>query len=264
MEPVSTQAVILRSLPVGESDTLLDLFTRETGRLTCLVKGGNRSRKRFGGLLLSAHLLQVEVVPPRSGDLFRLQAAFLHESFLGLRLDWRRWLMAGPVLELLLRAFAPHAPHPSSLDLALLTLGRLAKAEDPSEMGSALLIFLTRLLSQLGYGLSLTACPLCGGSLTEVCRLSLAGGLVCARCRPESQARQTPPGLVKGLLAAQTLEPPALARLRFPPALLCQGLDFVAEFWRRVLGHDLPSLDLAGQAMTAIKALPPARAMSSL
>jgi DNA repair protein RecO (recombination protein O) len=251
VEPLHVEALLLRSLPVGESDILLDLFSRQMGRLTCLVKGAKRSRKRFSGLLLSAHLLQADLAPPKSGDLWRLEAASLGQSFLGLRLDWRRWLMAGPVLELLLRACGPHDPHPASLDLALVTLDRLARAGDSGEMGSALLIFLTRLASQLGYGLSLEACPLCGRSLTQDCRLSLAGGLVCGECRCEPQARPTPPGLVKGLLAAQTLEQPALTRLRFPPALLGQGLDFLAAFWRQVLGHDLPSLDLMGQAMAS-------------
>ena len=44
MEPLRTEALLLRSLPVGESDMLLDLFTRELGRAACLVKGGKRSQ----------------------------------------------------------------------------------------------------------------------------------------------------------------------------------------------------------------------------
>jgi DNA repair protein RecO (recombination protein O) len=250
MEPRRVQGLVLRLRELGESDLLVDLFTAELGRATALAKGGRRSRKRFAGLLLSGHLLEAHLAPPKKGsDLWRLEAASLAERHLGLRRDHRRLLAAGPVWELLLRATAVHDPQPLALELSLLTLARLAAAADRAALASGLIAHLARLLSLMGYGLSLEACLVCAKDPGPSPRLSLAGGAVCSRCQIEG-AWQVPAGLVRGLAAAQGLEPRALARLAFPPAAAAPGLAFLAEFWRRAVGHDLPALGLAQRLLS--------------
>ncbi|MFH1033387.1 MAG: DNA repair protein RecO [Pseudomonadota bacterium] len=246
-QPRRLAALVLRLRPLGESDLMVDLFSREMGRLSALAKGGKRSQKRFFGLLLAAHHLEVDLVPGKQGGLWLMESARLLRHHLGLRQDYRRLLLAGPVLELLLRATAPHDPHPGALDLALLTLARLERASEPQEMASALVIFLTRLLGEQGYGLGLDTCLHCGRPLEAIARprLSLAGGLACAACPPSPRDRQVPPGLIKSLQSALALAPTALGNLRLSPALLRPALAFLGDFWRHVVGHDLPSLELA-------------------
>lgn len=244
----TASALVLRLTPQGESDIRLDLFTRERGRLAALAKGGKRSRRRFTGLLLLAHYLEVELRPPRrGGELLWLDGAQLVLPFLGLRQDFRRFLAASPVLELLLRATAAGDPQPAVLELALLSLSRLEQADTPLEMLCALVVFLTRLLRELGYGLELRRCLRCGGPALEgqAARLSLEGGLVCGRCGGGRGVVQVPAGLVRGLAAAASLEPAALARLSFTPGTLRPALEFLSRFWRQVTGRELPSLAAA-------------------
>jgi DNA repair protein RecO (recombination protein O) len=254
METRRSEALILRLRGLGESDLLADLFTPEMGRATALVKGGKRSKKRFFGLLLTGHFLDVQLAPPRKGsDLWRLEAASLLAPHVGLRQDFRRLIAASPVWELLLRATAPHDPHAPALDLALATLARLDKTRETAGLASALAAYLVRLLKELGYGLSLDACLICGRPShgAKATRLSMAGGLVCGLCPHESTHHggaavwDVPAGLVKGLAAAQEMELGALGRLRFPAAVLKPSLAFLTEFWRRVAAHDLPSLEVA-------------------
>ncbi len=243
-----TPGLVLRLRQTGESDVLLDLFTRRLGRATALAKGGKRSRKRFCGLLLTGQYLELNLAPVKGGsDLWRLEAARLGRPFLGLRQDYRRLLAAGPVWELLLRGSALHDPQPSLLDLALVTLERLERADSRGEMLSALVVFLTRLLSLSGYGLNLEGCLYCGRPYRpdEKMLLSLEGGLTCS-CRPRDRAAQAaPPGLVMGLRAAQSLELEALSRLGLARNLLAPALGFLSRFWRRVLAQDLLSLNSA-------------------
>ncbi len=243
-----TPGLILRLRQTGESDVLLDLFTLGLGRATALAKGGKRSRKRFCGLLLTGQYLELSLAPVKGGsDLWRLEAARLRRPFLGLRQDYRRLLAAGPVWELLLRGSATHDPQPRVLELALLTLERLGRAESSGEMLSALVVFLTRLLSLSGYGLNLEGCLYCGRPYRpdERMLLSLEGGLVCPCRPPERGAQSAPPGLVMALRAAQALEPEALGRLGLARDLLAPALGFLSRFWRRVLVHDLLSLEAA-------------------
>jgi DNA repair protein RecO (recombination protein O) len=245
--------LILRLGGLGESDLLLDLFARDMGRVTALVKGGKRSQKRFFGLLLSGHYIEAHLAPSKKGsDLWRLDAASLLAAHVGLRRDYRRLIAAAPVWELLLRLTATQDPHPPALDLALATLNRLECANEPAELAAGLIVFLTRLLKELGYGLCLDVCLLCGRPHAQAAsaRLSLAGGLVCGLCPGQSHGHggatwQVPAGLIKGLAAAQEMELRALGRLRFPAAVLGPGLAFLTEFWRRVAGRDLASLEVA-------------------
>lgn len=241
------RGVVLRLRGLGESDLLVDLFSRGAGRLTAVAKGGRRSKRRFFGLLLSAHILEAELAPTKSGDLWRLSEASLIERHLGLRADFRRWLAAGPVLELLLRATAAHDPHPAAFDLAAAVLGRLAAASRPNELSSALVIFLARLGRELGYGLELGRCVRCGRPAGQVRqpRLSPSGGLVCEPCAGGPGERPVAPGTLLGLAAALSLEPAALLRLKLTKAAAAEAWPFLARYWQDIAGRDLPSLGVA-------------------
>lgn len=239
--------LLLRQRSLGESDLMLDVFTSSMGRMTALAKGGKRSKQRFFGVLLDAHLLEMNLEPTKSPDLWRLASARVLSSHLGLRQDYRRLLAAGPVLELLLRATPVQAPQQGVLELALITLSRMEQGNGTAELGSALAIFLARLLDLLGYGLNLEACLHCGRPVERMksLRLTLGGGVVCPSCPAGNRDQHVSPGLVKFLAAARALEPRPLSRLCLPAGQLPLALGFLADFWREVVGHDLPSLGLA-------------------
>lgn len=245
MDASVTPALILRARPFKESDILLDVYGQSWGRSVLLVRGGVKSRKRFFGLLLSGHYLEMAAGPLPKSDLLALRSAAMLQPHQGLRLDYRRWLHAGPVLELLLRATALHDPMPKVLSLTLTTLNRLSIAASHSEMSALLIVFLTSLLKELGFGLNLSHCLNCGKPLSGIKQayLSMEGGLVCGDCPVDASRRPVPLGVVRGLGAIDALA--ASTRLGFTPSLLDPAYDFLSEFWRRVVGHDLPSLDLA-------------------
>ena len=46
-----TEAVVLRSLRLGEADRVLHLYTPSRGRVGAVAKGVRRTRSRFGGRL---------------------------------------------------------------------------------------------------------------------------------------------------------------------------------------------------------------------
>ncbi|MCB2192075.1 MAG: DNA repair protein RecO [Deltaproteobacteria bacterium] len=248
--------LVLRLRPLGESDLMLDVFTASMGRITALAKGGKRSKQRFFGVLLDAHLLEMNLEPTKSPDLWRLASARVLSSHVGLRQDYRRLLAAGPVLELLLRATPVQAPQDGVLELALATLSRMEQGNSPVELASGLAIFLVRLLDLLGYGLNLEACLHCGRPLEQMksMRLTLGGGLVCPSCPAGHREHQAPPGLIKFLSVARSLDARSLSRLGLPAGQSPQALLFLADFWREVVGHDLPSL---GLALRSLKAPPP-------
>ncbi len=249
--PLITHGLLLAARERRESDLLLDLYTHHRGRLTALARGARRSRKRFLGLLLTAHHLELHLSPPRGDEPWGLAVAALRRDHRPLREHWRRWLTAGPVLETLRRTTPPEESQPELLALALLTLQRLERAANPGETASALVVYLVRLLARLGHGLHLQDCLRCRRPAAGLGRafLTLEGGLLCPACAAAGRAEEVAPGLIRGLAAAQNLETTALGRLGFPRPLALQALAFLARFAQAQLERRLPSLELAHQSL---------------
>jgi DNA repair protein RecO (recombination protein O) len=254
---IKTPGILLNLTETGESDLRLDAFTLEYGRLSALAKGGKRSKKRFFGLLLLAQELELNLrLTAKGGDLWLLESASLLQAHAGLRQDYRRFLAAMPVLELLLRSSGAWDPHPHIYELALASLERLEQAKTLPEMGSVVLVFLVRLLQETGHGLNLTTCLKCGKPLDKVQnpRLSLAGGLACRGHGLGAPEVELTLGLIKGLNRAADLDNSALKRLSFPLGQLRPGLAYLTRFWQEVLQHDLLSLGTLQRELGAKRA----------
>jgi DNA repair protein RecO (recombination protein O) len=243
--PELALGLILRGRPWGESDFLLDIFTDHQGRISALAKGGQRSKRRFVGLLLSAQLLNLGLKTYPKSNLRLLSQATLITSYAKLREDYQRWLAAGPILELLLRGTAYLAPMPEILYLAIISLKRIAQSQHHLEQYNALLLFINRFLQESGCGLHLGRCLLCGQDTASApAALSLQGGLVCRRCRPHEPAIS--PGIINILRASQGIELNALPRLSFTQPQIKQLMPFMSAFARQALNQDFLSFDLVG------------------
>ena len=51
MQKLTTEALVLRAVDLGESDRVVQLLTPETGRIAAIAKGARRSVRRFPGTL---------------------------------------------------------------------------------------------------------------------------------------------------------------------------------------------------------------------
>ncbi|MFM7783038.1 MAG: DNA repair protein RecO [Gammaproteobacteria bacterium] len=141
-------AFVLHSRPYRESSLLLELLTREHGRVAAVARSARASRKGLGSVLQPFQSLLVSW--SGRGELKTLTAA-------------ERWQPLPPVSgerlfsalylnELLLRALAPQDPHPPLYDAYALLLPGLAGAPDIEPL---LRGFELGLLRELGYALEL-------------------------------------------------------------------------------------------------------------
>src|SRR6201999_2730271 len=72
MAVLTSEAVVLRTWPVHESDLIVSFFSREHGRVKGLAKAALKSRKRFGGALEPMTVARAWFVHRPKQDLFRL------------------------------------------------------------------------------------------------------------------------------------------------------------------------------------------------
>jgi DNA repair protein RecO (recombination protein O) len=155
-----TQAVVLRAVSYGESDRVITLFGRDTGKLSALARGARKSQRRFaGGLSLCA--LGSAAIRERAGaDLVTLERFDATESHASLGSDVARMAHAAYAAELVGKLCAPRQVEPAVFDW-LADFLRFLDGEGAS--AERLRVFEIGLLSRLGFGPVLDTCAACGG-----------------------------------------------------------------------------------------------------
>jgi DNA repair protein RecO (recombination protein O) len=76
-----TEAIILKTFPLGEADRLVSFFGRSSGRVRGVAAGARRVKNRYGSTLEVLSHVQIWYVERETRDLVRIQQADLLESF---------------------------------------------------------------------------------------------------------------------------------------------------------------------------------------
>ncbi len=199
---LDTRAVVLGSRPLGESDRILVLFTREAGRLDAVAKGVRKTKSRWGGRLEPFNV--TDLVLFRGRSLATVTAAELVAGFAHLRADRRALTAAAVTCEAAARLFAEEAPHERVFNL----LCRALKAFDEGFSGEAaaaplLLGAVVKLLHEAGFLPVLDHCVCCGEGREASGFSASRGGLVCGDCAGEGVPIS--PDAVEALRGAVTL-----------------------------------------------------------
>lgn len=198
----ATLGVVLRTTPVGESDLVVQLFTRDHGRVSAIARGARRSRRRFGGGLEPLVLLSIELGRRKRGaDLWGLDAVEPREDHRGLAADPIGLGHASYGLELIRELAPPESPEPALLALVVALWRALAAGPSPSVLRG----FELALCRLLGHEVALARCAACGSDdLGRAVFDPVRGGAVCERCAPLSRTvgvRPLPEGARRHLLA---------------------------------------------------------------
>jgi len=143
-----TPCFILHSRSYLESSLILDVFSREHGRLHLIAKGAKREKSGFSGLLQPyQRLLMAWRGKSELMTLTDVDTDIESYELLDIR------LIAGfYVNELLVRLLHQHEPHPELFDLYDKAIFNLSDSEN---IDAVLRIFEKGLLQSLGYGLVL-------------------------------------------------------------------------------------------------------------
>ncbi|MDX6480737.1 MAG: repair protein RecO [Gaiellaceae bacterium] len=187
----TTEAVVLRSIRLGEADRVLHLYTRANGRVGAVAKGVRKTMSRFGGRLeLLSH---VDLVLHRGrSDLETVTGVQLVDSHHDTREDYYRFSVGMIGAEAMLRLF----PEQEANDRAFGAVTRFLELLDESPHAAVTptldplgLAFQLKLLWLSGYLPHVTGCAECGAVNEPLVGYSpKAGGAVCARCAGPAEA----------------------------------------------------------------------------
>ena len=200
----STEAVVLRSIRLGEADRVLHLYTRANGRVGAVAKGVRKTLSRFGGRLeLLSH---VDLVLHRGrSDLETVTGVQLVDSHRGTREDYYRFSVGMIGAEAMLRLF----PEQEANERAFGAVVRFLELLDETPHAAVTptldplgLSFQLKLLWLSGYLPHISGCAECGAADEPLVGYSpKAGGAVCARCAGPAEALALSADGVAGITA---------------------------------------------------------------
>jgi DNA repair protein RecO (recombination protein O) len=183
----STEAVVLRSIRLGEADRVLHLYTRARGRVGAVAKGVRKTLSRFGARLEPLSHVELLLHPGR-GELETVTAAQLVHSHRETREDYYRFSVGMIGSEAMLRLFSEEEANERAFTALTRFLDLLDDAPhtaDRPALDPLGLAFQLKLLWLSGYLPHLSACAECGEESEPLVAYSpRAGGAVCARCGP--------------------------------------------------------------------------------
>jgi DNA repair protein RecO (recombination protein O) len=81
MPAKETEAIILKTFPLGEADRLVSFFGRSSGRVRGVAGGARRLKNHYGSTLEVLSHVQIWYVEKETRDLVRIQQCDLLESF---------------------------------------------------------------------------------------------------------------------------------------------------------------------------------------
>ncbi|MGH2756556.1 MAG: DNA repair protein RecO [Actinomycetota bacterium] len=195
------EAVVLKTIKLGEADRIVTLLTRSHGKVRAVAKGVRKTKSRFGARLEPFTQVDLMVYRGRK-DLDTITSADIISSFDAVRTNYKRLTAAAAMAELVEKITPDRERAFSIYDLLLAALHALAE-----DRGGALVpAFYVKLLSIAGFHPQLSSCVGCGAD-GELGGFSPAmGGVVCEECWHEDDhaMRLTPArvSLLSQLLAS--------------------------------------------------------------
>jgi DNA repair protein RecO (recombination protein O) len=180
----TTEAVVLRSLRLGEADRIVHLYTHERGRIGAVAKGIRKTKSRFGARLEPLSHVSL-MLHQGSGELQTVTGVDLVRSHAGVREDQYRLAVGLIGAEAMLRLFTEQERNERAFTALTRFLDALdeddvrAQASRPA-LDAIALSFQLKLLWLSGYLPHVTSCAECGADDVPLVGYSVqAGGAVC-------------------------------------------------------------------------------------
>jgi DNA repair protein RecO (recombination protein O) len=179
-----SEAIVLRTYPLGEGDRLVSFLDRQSGRVRGVARGARLTKNRFGSTLEVLAYIRIWYFERETRELVRINQCELIESFMDVQRDYSSAVALALVSEVTDSVLGEREAADAQFRLILLT-ARAVRVQGPSQVVLAYFCLWTaRLGGWLG---SLDRCSRCGKTLTLGTAFHSQGfaELYCADCRDE-------------------------------------------------------------------------------
>lgn len=177
-----SEAIILRSYPLGEADRLVSFLGRTTGRLRGVARGARRPKSRFGSTLEPLSYIRIWFYERETRELVRITQCELLRSFLEAQREYTASLGLSLISEVSEAVLPEREPADASFRLILVAAGAIAET---GRIALPLAYFNLWTVRLGGWFPALERCGSCGRELgaEEAFASPARPGLRCGDCR---------------------------------------------------------------------------------
>ncbi len=210
----AVDGLILREIPVGESDKLLTVLTAEEGRIPIMAKGARSMRSK---VLSVCHLFNyVNLEYYEKNERRWLSGGSINDSFFGLSSDLEGSALASYLCEVASEITGEGVPAPEILRMTLNSLYCIQQNRKPRDQIKAVYELFAASVS--GFEPDLSGCGACGGDGSDGMWLDVMNGqLLCGNCLQKKSGGRVPEELdefnARNILLP--LDSSALASMRY-------------------------------------------------
>ncbi len=177
MSTEKLRGIVIREIPVGESDKIITLLTQEKGKVTLSARGARKTSSKYLSCCELFACSDIVAYVARKNP--ALSSAVLIDNFYGLRTDIKKFAAAAYMCDLCDKTIFENADCREHLKLLTLCLKDIERGiHDPL---FDVLVFELKFMSDEGLLPQFGVCGRCGGKIGSVGFLSEEGAL-CDRC----------------------------------------------------------------------------------
>jgi DNA repair protein RecO (recombination protein O) len=231
-----TRAVVIGRRAFGESDRLVDFYTREYGKVRGIARSARRPRSRFGSALELFTLGEMVFFDSGRSELVQVDHFDIVRPFVKVREHLERLGQGAWAVEMVARLSADRDPHPALFALLVRALAALELTRRPARVS---VCFGLRAVDLLGHRPRLDRCVACGRAapFPDAALDVTAGGLVCAGCRPGADAIPLSGGLLGTLTRLRALSWEEALRLNLAAELDAELAAVLEGLVARLMGR---------------------------
>lgn len=176
-----TEAIVLNKRDFRETSLIVDLYSRDFGKIGGLLKGIRTEPGKFASNLETFSFNEVIFYHKRDSGLHLVTQCDLKDSFERVRTSIDKITTASFMMELINAVMQPEDKNEEVFDLALNCLNELKTSPFPEKI---LTIFKIKMLTLSGFKPHFDSCIACDEKILGQAKFSLSlGGLLCERCQ---------------------------------------------------------------------------------
>ncbi len=182
---IATNAIVLKTIPYGDSSIISRLFTEEQGKISIIAKGAWRPKKTVGVMLEPMKHIHLQYYHKNSRDIQICKNAELIHQFSILRSQLERIILGQAVVESLDKSTPENNPLPILYRLCWRVLDKI---NDPSlNFWLIFAFYLYQLSLRLGFMPNFISCSQCNTALDRASIDNILGELICPNCVSKSK-----------------------------------------------------------------------------
>ncbi|MBZ0199840.1 MAG: DNA repair protein RecO [Ignavibacteriaceae bacterium] len=182
---LKTEAIVLNKINYGDTSNIVNLFTKNEGMLTAIVKGARSPKSKMGSVVDPLNYLSVIIYNKESRDVQLLTSADIISHFPRIKEDYEKLQYAHAVLELTKSLIPEHEPH----ERLFKGIVRILELFNSSNNHSGILFgrFFLFFLEEIGYEFQIEKCYACGEENLAAGDLAYNYdlGILCSNCKNE-------------------------------------------------------------------------------